>query len=233
VQGGKQDRTVIASMVVPPRSGPLALPAMCIEQGRWAPGQGGMAFAVTANAALAPRDVRMAAKVSKSQAKVWAKVAANKAEAAGSLGVAYGGSSLNETLDSPEVQKLSDACAEALKGVLEEHGDAVGVAVAVNGKIEEVNVYPNHKLLAKLYPRLLQSYAFQAAVEKDKGKEAKAVDCEAVVAFMKESREKGRRADRLDQRNELLIREGSETVECRTEYQGKAVHAQVTGKPAD
>jgi hypothetical protein len=233
VQGGKQDRTVVASMVVPPKSGPMPLPAMCIEQGRWALRDGSARFAVTENAALAPREVRMAAKVNKSQAKVWEKVAENKAGANAWLGASYANSSLNETFDSPEVKKLSDACAEALKGVLEENGDAVGVAIAVNGKIEEVNIYPNHRLLAKLYPRLLQSYALQAAVEKDKGQNAKTLDCEAVTAFMKEAREKERPADELDERNRLLIREGNQTVECRTQYKGKAVHAQMTSRPAD
>ena len=143
------------------------------------------------------------------------------------------GTSLNETLDSPEVKKLSDACAEALRGVLAEHGDAVGVAIAVNGKVEEVNVYPNHKLLAKVYPRLLQSYALQAAVEKDKGQGARSVTCDDVTRFMKEARGKDRAPDKVDERNALLVREGSETVECRTEYKGMAVHSQVMSRPAD
>jgi hypothetical protein len=233
VQGGKQDRTIIASMVVPAKSGPMPLPTMCIEQARWATGTRGAAFESTSNAALAPQNVRQAAKVSKDQSKVWANVGKNKAAATKSLGVISLNSSLNETLDSPEVMKLSDDCAAALKGVLEEHPDAVGVAIAINGKIEEVNIYPNHKLLAKLYPRLLQSYAFQAAVDKDKSQEAKAVDCDGVVSFMKAAREKDARTDKLDERNQLLIREGKETVECRTQYQGKAVHAQMTCAPAD
>src|SRR5262249_15988987 len=89
-------------------------------------------------------------------------------------------SNLNGTLDDPKVKKISAAFAEGLSGVLKERPDAVGVAVAVNGKIEEVNVYPNHQLLGKLYPRLLQSYALQATLEKDKAKDAKEVTCAAV-----------------------------------------------------
>ena len=237
VLGGLQDRTIITSMVVPPKSGPLPLPSMCVEAGRWSAHDGRrggtMWFDAPANGALAPRDVRMAAKVNKDQGKVWAAVAEQKAIARSSLGTVNTNSSLNEMLDSPEVKKLSDACAEALKGVLEEHDDAVGVAIAVNGKIQEVNVYPNHKLLAKVYPRLLQSYALQAAVEKDKGLDAKAVYSDDVARFMKESREKERRAEQVDVGNRLSVREGEETVECTTLYKGKAVHSQVTDKPAD
>src|SRR3712207_7921752 len=43
--------------------------------------------------------------------------------------------------------------------------DVVGVAVAVNGEIEEVNIYPGPTLLEKIYPRLLQSYALQASAQ--------------------------------------------------------------------
>jgi hypothetical protein len=234
IQGGKQDRTIISSMVVPPKSGPTALPSMCIEHSRWVyRGGNNREFAATENAALAPLRVRYAAKVAKDQGRVWAGVAMQKAEASEKLAAKNTNSSLNEALDSPEVKKLSDACAAALKGVLEEHPDAVGVVVAVNGKIEEVNVYPNHKLLTKLYPRLLQSYAFQAALEKDKAADVKAVDHDAVVRFLQEAREKEREADKVDARNELRIREGKETVECRTQYQGQAVHVQVAASPAD
>jgi hypothetical protein len=49
-----------------------------------------------------------------------------------------------------------------------------------------VNVFPNHKLLAKVYPRLLRSYALQAAVENDKGQTAATLSCDDVSPFMKE-----------------------------------------------
>ncbi len=35
LQGGKQDRIIIASLVVPPKSGQMPVPAFCIEQSRW------------------------------------------------------------------------------------------------------------------------------------------------------------------------------------------------------
>src|SRR6266478_614713 len=41
LQGGKQDRIIIASLVVPPKSGKMIVPAFCIEQSRWREGKMG------------------------------------------------------------------------------------------------------------------------------------------------------------------------------------------------
>ena len=35
VKGGKQDRVLTVSLVLPPRSGRIAIAAFCVEQGRW------------------------------------------------------------------------------------------------------------------------------------------------------------------------------------------------------
>jgi outer membrane lipopolysaccharide assembly protein LptE/RlpB len=230
LQGGKQDRTIIASMVIPPKSGPTTVPTMCIEQGRWTARDGRNAFGATANAALAPKEVRSAAKVSMSQGEVWQQVADQKVKAQAAYSAPNSNSSLNETLDAPPVKKLSDECARALGDKLDAHPDAVGVAIAVNGKIEEVNIYPNHALLRRLYPRLLQSYAVQAALEKDRAKEAAPVTAEAVTRFMKEGEAKASRTDTLDAGNTLRITDAGGQAKCETFYAGQPVHYQVLSK---
>jgi hypothetical protein len=152
-----------------------------------------------------------------------------KEEAAKTLLAQNTTSSLNEALDAPAVKKVSDDFAEALAGVLKEKKDAVGVAIAVNGALEEVNIYPNHKLLGKLYPRLLQSYAVQATAQKDKAKDAKSLSTTDVAQFMKEGQEKAKRTD-INARNLLQLSEGAASYQCATEYDGKVVHQQVMSK---
>src|SRR5262249_42541209 len=44
LQGGQQDRIIVTSLVVPPRSGKMPVPSFCIEQSRW---RGGAAFGST------------------------------------------------------------------------------------------------------------------------------------------------------------------------------------------
>ncbi|MDH3584424.1 MAG: hypothetical protein OER86_09435, partial [Phycisphaerae bacterium] len=163
LKGGKQDRTIYASIVIKPRSGAVALPSFCIEQSRWRKGQSGDQFQATGNAALSPKSVRLAAKVGKDQSKVWKEVAKTKMAYAQALQAANKTSSLNEALDSPELTKAAAAFQAKLESIHARHGDAVGVAFAVNGKIEEISIYPGNPLLRKVYPRLLQSYAMEAA----------------------------------------------------------------------
>ncbi len=142
-------------------------------------------------------------------------------------------SSLNETLDSPQVKAISDECAKALSAVLEEHPDAVGVAIVVNGAIEEVNIYPNHRLLGKLYPRLLQSYAVQAAMHKDKAEDAPALSGEDLKQFLTERQEKSRKEQNVNRDNRFLLRDLDKKVVCETAYEGKPVHRQWMSKSPD
>ena len=37
VKGGKQDRVLVVSMILPPRSGGISIGAFCVERGRWSP----------------------------------------------------------------------------------------------------------------------------------------------------------------------------------------------------
>jgi len=51
----------------------------------------------------------------------------------------------------------------ALRDLPARHRDAVGVALAIDGKIEEANIYGGHTLMEKMYPLLLHTYALAAA----------------------------------------------------------------------
>jgi hypothetical protein len=230
VSGGQQDRIIVTSLVVPPKSGKMPLPSFCVEEGRW---HGQAVFGLTANAALAPKEVRQASKIAGQQAQVWDSVRGIKRKASSADGVNAPNSntSLNETLDSPQVKQLSDKCAEALRGVLDGQPKAVGVAVVINGAIEEVNIYPNRQLLEKLYPRLLQSYALQATLTKDKAKDAKEILIDDVRAFLTERQEQAKAQTRdVNERNVLQVVDESAKYQCQTVYDGKVVHRQWLSK---
>jgi hypothetical protein len=236
LQGGKQDRTIIASMVVPPHSGRITLPAFCVEQGRWAPAGNGLAFTRPASLALAPKGVRAAAKVEGSQSHVWRAISVQKESASARLNALNTNSSVNETFDSPGVQKVSDDCARALGSVPDRHPDSVGVVLVVNGRFEEANVYPNHALLKKLFPRLVQAYAVQAALLKDEPREAGTLSPADIARLLKEGGERSRHDNPIDGRNTLHVCElEGDRFQCTTEYEGGVVHVQLlkkNGNPA-
>jgi len=223
VKGGKQDRIIGLSFVVPAKSGKMPIPSFCVEQGRWQAKDGRVDGAFTAgDQQLAPKEVRAAAKAGKDQSEVWEEVGGVKRKSQALLGSENTNSSLNETMDSEKTKKALEPYQESLEGILAGTPDAVGVAFAVNGRIEEVNIYPGHKLLAKLYPRLLGSYALSAILEKKSGKSPTAAE---VAAFMKEGREKGKRTEQVAG-NSVTVRDLEANVQCITEYQGKSVHSQ-------
>lgn len=156
VIGGKQDRIVRETLIVPPHSGKKQLDAFCVEQTRWKAGEQGIKFGNSSNVALAPKEVRAAAAYEMSQTAVWAEVA-NQRTVRAKNALANGEfktSSLNEAMDDARAQRISDRAAAALDRIVARYPDAVGVVIAVNGQVEELNVYPNHALLRKQCPRL-------------------------------------------------------------------------------
>jgi hypothetical protein len=231
LQGGRQDRIIASSLVIPAHSGKQPLPAFCVEHGRWTEGKRGRAFAFCANPALAPKACRGAAKYEKEQGKIWNAVAVLKDAAAANLSSENSNSSINELLDAPKILALSKEYAAELSAVLEKHPDAVGVAIAVNGQFEEADIYPNHSLLGKLYPRLVQSYAVQAALFKDQAKGAPSLSTGEIVACLQKGPAKSQREERLDARNSLEIQElDNKRYSCTTNYDGRMVNYQVMQK---
>jgi hypothetical protein len=229
LQGGKQDRIVGISLVVPPKSGKVAVPAFCVEQGRWARGEKGDQFVNTSNRAFAGNAVRYAGKVQSSQHAVWDQVAKQKDYLNRANGAPNTNSSLNEAIDSKPVMEMAAGCEKALGDLASRHGDAVGAAFAVNGRLEEVVVYPGPALLRKVYPRLLGSYAIQAASDRKPGS---APGPEAVAAFMKEGAQKKREETReVDRDNACRLAEFEKKAYCESRYRGKVVCTQWLAEP--
>jgi hypothetical protein len=64
VKGGKQDRVLMVSLVLPPKSGRLPIASFCVEQGRWAArGREDVARFPSAETALPSRKAKMAMKL--------------------------------------------------------------------------------------------------------------------------------------------------------------------------
>ncbi len=233
VQGGLQDRVIASSLVIPPHSGIAKVPTFCVEQSRWTEGGRGKEFGFTVNAALAPKGVRGAAKVEGDQGGVWKCVGAHKVSARAQLQTPNTNSSVNETLDADAVRSVSDNYAAALGGALEAPAGrhAVGLAIAVNGQIEEVNIYPNSALFHKLAPRLIQSYALQATLLAEKTGAAQSLSTDDIGRFLKPGAEKSKREKSLDNGNTVVVKElEGNTFQCETHYDGQVIHWQAMKK---
>jgi hypothetical protein len=61
VKGGKQDRVLTVSLILPPKSGKIAIASLCVEQGRWtARGKEDVTTFATASAAVPSREAKLA-----------------------------------------------------------------------------------------------------------------------------------------------------------------------------
>jgi hypothetical protein len=63
VKGGKQDRTLMVSLILPPKSGSIPIASFCVEEGRWsARGREDARNFATASASVPSRELKLAMK---------------------------------------------------------------------------------------------------------------------------------------------------------------------------
>ena len=213
--GGSQDRTIGNELVIAPHSSPTRVPVFCVEHGRWGDKgaeetvsqlQSAGGRAVVASFA-ANRDVsldklaqeadqgkfvasvgqlgksgRVAVQEAKDQSAVWEKVAETNTKSgvqpdSGSFTANYTASLTIRRLE-PYIEHLQEPVAGLDR--------TVGVLVAINGKIESMDVFESTPLFQKLWPKLLKSYALDAA-NADESTEPKECTLAAARTFFAEA----------------------------------------------
>src|SRR5215204_7389999 len=87
VKGGKQDRVLAISIIVPARSGRVSIEAFCVESGRWQKreGEDSQQFS-SSEERIVSKDLKVAANAARSQQEVWGKVAEAQKKLSGSVG---------------------------------------------------------------------------------------------------------------------------------------------------
>ena len=168
VTGGKQDRIIGSDRIVRPNTGPIDLSVFCVEPGRWT---GSKSTFGSMSMQMAQPDVRAPAMAQKNQAMVWDNVRSSNAKAAAQAGSAIGvtaqsASSYAQVFSSPPIQKIiaGYGASEGGQAILRElrASNAVGVVVAINGRVLWADVFASPALLAKYWPKLMASYAAEA-----------------------------------------------------------------------
>jgi hypothetical protein len=170
VTGGKQDRVVARDRIVPAHSSPVPLDVFCVEPDRWIGASAG--FGATAPAIAQP-SVRRKAMADQNQQEVWNAVAKSRSAFAASVpGVRAGeiesSSSYAAALRNGAVSARLGVIAAPIERSYEKllpqlrTRNAVGVVVAVNGRILWADVFASPSLLDKYWPKLIRSYAAEA-----------------------------------------------------------------------
>jgi len=165
VKGGKQDRTLQASLVVPPRTRNFPVPSFCVERTRWA---GGRKFAP--RGVILPDRLGRLAVQKRSQAEVWSNVGSYKARANRNAAAVTGKalrrsrtSSVNEELDNADFRKLIGTYESKLRPSCRRFSRPRGLVTVVDGQISTADIYHASTLFRKLYPKLLKGSSAEAA----------------------------------------------------------------------
>jgi len=217
VAGGKQDRVIGKDRIVPAESDPVDLSVFCVEPGRWvassdrfgtssatyASGIGAGSGGGSGGTLMAQPSVRGKAMADKDQNQVWAEVRKQEqametvevTAAAPSLNTSTSTTSYARVMENKDVKQAVDEVAKPIernyKSLIKQLRDrkAVGVVVAVNGRIIWSDVFASTELLEKYWPKLVRSYASEAVITRAKGGEASLAQAEAFLADMDGHRE--------------------------------------------
>jgi hypothetical protein len=193
VKGGQQDRTLARDLIVSAHSGQVPIAAHCVEHGRWTQrGDEQVVQFGASNNALTSKALKQA-NYAGDQSKVWAEVANSQQKLSANIADFSGKpttspTSLEMTVEAPQVQAASDAYVKALTSataVDSGSADVIGYAIAINGKLNSGDVYASHALFTKLWPKMLTAAAVEAVGEGDSAdKSNEAPKPEAVAAAM-------------------------------------------------
>lgn len=228
VKGGKQDRTMQSSLVIPPKTNNVPVQSFCVEQSRWS---GGKKF--SAKGIIIPGNAMKAAVQSGSQGRVWSNVSRYKARARENAAVVSGkpiresrSSSVNEELDDKHFRKLIGGYESALLPMLRRFKQPRGLAIIVDGKISTVDVYHASSLFKKLYPKLLKSAAAEAAAGKIKHR-PKRITVKDLANFLKNAWDGKKRKEKLGFDNVFIRIQAAGALTSQLLYKDNLIHAQV------
>lgn len=170
VKGGRQDRVLAVDLIVPARSGRMPIDSFCVEQGRWtARGSEPSNQFGSSSEYVTSKEMKIAAKHSKSQAEVWNGVAESQDKLSAATNTntssAASRSSLPLTLENSRVRADSAEYTNALSKIVEGKPDVIGFLFAINGEINSADTYGSTALFLKLWPKLLKASAIEAVAE--------------------------------------------------------------------
>jgi hypothetical protein len=219
VSGGKQDRVIGKDRIVPAESDPIDLSVFCVEHGRWVAtsenfgaSEAMYGKAVGARVPNAPPpmalmvqpSVRAKAMADKNQQEVWDEVSKQKAAMTAGVSAAApapsraeiaGVTSYAKVNENEDVRKYVDSVAKPMEqsyqSLIHQLRDrnAVGVVVAVNGRIIWADIFASTDLLSKYWPKLVRSYASEAVVTRAKEMDVTTKQADAFLADMEGRRE--------------------------------------------
>jgi hypothetical protein len=217
IRGAKQDRIVSYDTVVPPE-GTFYIDAFCVEAGRWTEVSDNFAY----NDEMAPSAIRGSAQGYGDQGKVWEEVSKCNAE----RGVFTESDALTASYSDEDYQEKVAEYKEAFENIADDK-NVVGVIVVSGGEIQAGDIFAGHGLFAKVWPRLLTSFAMDAALSDELGEVPDVSEIEEYLAQLDQADSETVYED--DDLNRINL--ASDKVDAyEMEFKGKKLHLNLYAK---
>ncbi|KPK67328.1 hypothetical protein AMJ87_13505 [candidate division WOR_3 bacterium SM23_60] len=158
-------------MLLPPRSGWVRAPVYCVEHGRWTH----VTPEFKSEELLVPNALRKKAKITESQSDVWDEIASCQDR----LGIVSETRTVRANYADERIQKRIDEYVQQFERIPVLSHNTVGVIVTTGDRIICCDIFANNTLLAKLWKKLVRSYAMDA-LDGDKA----TVTNDMVMAFL-------------------------------------------------
>ncbi len=216
IKGGTQDRVLPYDYLVPVGTNRLPLNVFCVEAGRSFPrGQEISTSFQSSTEQLPGNKLHLAARHRHNQAEVWEGVRqiqlALARNVGGSVQSPQSQTSLQLTLESDRVQQAIQSYVDELAPRTVGENDVIGVAVAVNGRLQSAEVYASSGLFMELWPKLLKANAIAALAERQPGAAAAPPTVEAVQQFLAVS-DKGGNCRKAQSQATLVLQQETDRV---------------------
>lgn len=231
VKGGKQDRILAVSIIIPARSGRVKIDSFCVENGRWTKrGEEDSSKFTSSNDRIVTRDLKIAANGARSQQEVWNQVSEAQARLSKNVGAAVASerssTSLQLSLENKKVVATIDEYIKSLGGAINGQSDVIGYAMAINGKINSADVYVSNALFKKLWLKMLKASATEAVSEARGVRLAEPVKASAVKGMIDDAERAKSKEQAIGKGTRLVTREDKDNVmfEARDDKSQVVVH---------
>ena len=156
VTGAKQDRILKHDLLFRDGKGAVNLPVYCVEQGRWTERSAQFGSGKT----LGSTALRKTAVMKEGQQNAWAEVRQKNEEMRADTAT----DTIQATYESEKYKGYESDFLDALRGIPSQHPDTVGVVIAIGGEVVSADVFANHSLFARLWPKVLKAAITDAVV---------------------------------------------------------------------
>jgi hypothetical protein len=229
IKGGQQDRVLSMDMIIKKKSGKVPLPCFCVEASRWSQrGKEDVAAFRSSPGKAAGKEVQLAAQLSRDQGRVWKEVAESQMRLSRNVGKSVQAelspTSLQLTQEDKKLLEMVEGYVKELSKAPEKEKEVIGYAAAINGKVENFDIYGSAALFAKLWPRLLRASAIEAVAALPKDKKKFELATAAAVTKMLEDADKGKKHEEkvVNGRVHLVTRKSDNNVFFETRDRERA-----------